>query len=154
MSSVFMSLHKDIKNLVRKTVEETLNALLDEEASELVGAECYVKTAGRDSYRSCHYARKLVTGAGEVEISVLKFRGATFQMDTRGTRPPCLRTCSQCCGWRGAFMRFRASRCRPLTACRACVQGYAVAVAISSGRRIYRFPGRNDLLLPASVLSN
>lgn len=33
------SLRNDIKNLVRKTVEETLNALLDEEASELVGAE-------------------------------------------------------------------------------------------------------------------
>ncbi len=34
------SLRNDIKNLVRKTVEETLNALLDE-ASELVGAERY-----------------------------------------------------------------------------------------------------------------
>lgn len=32
-------LRKDIENLVRKTVEETLNAPLDEEASELVGAE-------------------------------------------------------------------------------------------------------------------
>lgn len=32
------SLRKDIKNLVRKTVEETLNALLNEEASELVGS--------------------------------------------------------------------------------------------------------------------
>ena len=32
------SLCKDIRNLVRKTVEETLNALLDEEAPELVGA--------------------------------------------------------------------------------------------------------------------
>lgn len=30
------SLRKDIKNMMRKTVEETLNALLDEEASELV----------------------------------------------------------------------------------------------------------------------
>lgn len=29
------SLRKDIKNMMRKTVEETLNALLDEEASEL-----------------------------------------------------------------------------------------------------------------------
>lgn len=29
------SLRKDIKNLVRKTVEETINLLLDEEASEL-----------------------------------------------------------------------------------------------------------------------
>lgn len=35
------SLRKDINNLVRKTVEETLNALLDEETSELVGAGRY-----------------------------------------------------------------------------------------------------------------
>lgn len=32
------SLRKDIRNLVRKTVEEKLNAPLDEEAPELVGA--------------------------------------------------------------------------------------------------------------------
>ena len=32
------SLRKDIKNLVRKTVEDTLNALVDENASDLVGA--------------------------------------------------------------------------------------------------------------------
>ena len=31
------SLRKDIKNLVRKTVEETINALFDEDASDLVG---------------------------------------------------------------------------------------------------------------------
>ena len=72
------SLRKDIKNLVRKTVEETLNALLDEEASELVGAGRYERTAGREAYRSGHYARKLVTGAGEVELNVPKLRGATF----------------------------------------------------------------------------
>lgn len=59
------SLRNDIKNLVRKTVEETLNALLDEEASELVGAERYERTAGREAYRSGHYTRRLVTGAGE-----------------------------------------------------------------------------------------
>ena len=73
------SLRKDIKNLVRRTVEETLNALLDEEASELVGAGRYERTAGREAYRSGHYARKLVTGAGEVELNVPKLRGATFQ---------------------------------------------------------------------------
>lgn len=32
------SLRKDIGNLVRKTVEKTLNALVDENASDLVGA--------------------------------------------------------------------------------------------------------------------
>ena len=73
------SLRNDIKNLVRTTVEETLNALLDEEASELVGAERYERTAGREAYRSGHYTRRLVTGAGEVELSVPKLRGATFQ---------------------------------------------------------------------------
>lgn len=30
-------LRKDIKNLVRKAVEETLNTLVDENASDLVG---------------------------------------------------------------------------------------------------------------------
>ncbi len=63
------SLHKDIKNLARKTVEETLNALLDEEAS-VVAAERYERTADREAYRSGHLARKLVTGAGDVERSV------------------------------------------------------------------------------------
>lgn len=32
------SLRKDIRNLVRRTVEETLDALVDENASDLVGA--------------------------------------------------------------------------------------------------------------------
>ena len=73
------SLRKDIKNMMRKPVEETLSAPLDEEASELVGAERYERTAGREAYRSDHYARKLVTGAGEVEPSEPKLRGATFQ---------------------------------------------------------------------------
>lgn len=40
------SLRKDIKNLVRKTVEETLNALLDEEASGLVGTGRYERGGG------------------------------------------------------------------------------------------------------------
>lgn len=54
---------------MRKTVEETLDALLDEEASGLVGAGRYERTAGREAHRGGHYARKLVTGAGEVESS-------------------------------------------------------------------------------------
>lgn len=41
-----------MKNLGRKTVEETLDALLDEEVSGLVGAERYEGTAGREVYRS------------------------------------------------------------------------------------------------------
>ena len=73
------SLKSDLRELVRKTVQETLNALLDEEAGEMVGAERYERTAGREAYRSGHYRRKLVTTSGEVVLDVPKLRGATFQ---------------------------------------------------------------------------
>lgn len=65
-----------MEDLVRKTVEETPNALLDEEASELFGAWCYERAAGRETHRSGHYTRRLVTGVGEIELSVPKLRGA------------------------------------------------------------------------------
>ena len=42
-------------NIVRGTVEETLNALLDAEADRLVGADRYARTEGRKGYRSGHY---------------------------------------------------------------------------------------------------
>lgn len=61
---------------MRKTVEETLNAPLDEVTSEFVGAERYERAAGRDAYHSSRYARRLVTGAGEVDLSVPKLFGA------------------------------------------------------------------------------
>ena len=64
--------------LVAKTVEEVLNALLDEEGNKLVNAERYERTDERQAHRSGHFWRKLVTGAGEVGLSVPKQRGATF----------------------------------------------------------------------------
>ena len=73
------SLKSDLRELVRKTVQETLNALLDEEADEMVGAERYERTAAREAYRSGHHKRKLVTTSGEVVLDVPKLRGATFQ---------------------------------------------------------------------------
>ena len=73
------SLRSDLRELVRKTVQETPNALLDEEADEMVGAERYERTAAREAYRSGHYKRKLVTTSGKVVLDVPKLRGATFQ---------------------------------------------------------------------------
>ena len=73
------SLRKDIVELVRKTVQDTLNALLEQEAEEMVGAERYERTAGREAYRSGHYKRKLTTTSGQIELDVPKLRGATFQ---------------------------------------------------------------------------
>ena len=60
------------------TVQETINALLDEEADQLVNAGRYERTDERQAYRSGHYKRRLVVSAGEVELNVPKLRGATF----------------------------------------------------------------------------
>ena len=69
------SLKTDLRELVRSTVEEMLNGLLDEEADDLVGAERYERTAGREAYRAGHYERKLTTTSGEVTIRMPKLKG-------------------------------------------------------------------------------
>lgn len=70
------SLRSDLRELVRKTVEDTLNGLLEAEADELVGAERYERTAGREAYRAGHYDRGLTTSSGEVTIHMPKLKGA------------------------------------------------------------------------------
>ena len=67
-----------IGELVRQSVEDTLNALLDEEADQIANAGRYERTDERQAYRSGHYTRRLQTTSGEVELSVPKLRGATF----------------------------------------------------------------------------
>ena len=64
----------DLKELVRSSVEETLNALLDKEADELVNAEKYERSSERQGYRSGHYKRNLHTTAREVELKVSKLK--------------------------------------------------------------------------------
>ena len=47
-----------IKELVRGSVEETLNELLEQEASMLTQAARYERNEARQGYRSGHYDRK------------------------------------------------------------------------------------------------
>ena len=72
------SLRADLRELVRRTVEEMLNGLLDEEADDLVGAERYERTAEREAYRAGHYDRSLTTSSGEVTIRMPKLKGMRF----------------------------------------------------------------------------
>lgn len=65
--------------IVRGTVQETLNALLDEEADRLCNAKKYERTEGRKDTRAGTYSRKLHTKAGEVEIRVPKLRVLPFE---------------------------------------------------------------------------
>src|SRR5512145_1590282 len=64
---------------VRQTVEETLNALLDEEAAAICKAQKYEHTEKRAGTRAGHYERKLLTRTGEVNLKVPKLKKVTFE---------------------------------------------------------------------------
>jgi transposase-like protein len=60
--------------MVRESVEETLNTMLDAEADAQCGAKRYERSPERVDTRSGHYQRKLLTPAGEVTLSVPRLR--------------------------------------------------------------------------------
>ena len=65
--------------LVRGSVEDTLNALLDAEADQLYNAARYERSEARQDTRTGGYERKLQTTAGEVRMRVPKLRRQTFE---------------------------------------------------------------------------
>jgi len=65
--------------IVKGTVQETLNAMLDAEADHLCNAKRYERSADRKDTRAGSYRRKLHTQAGEVEITVPKLRALPFE---------------------------------------------------------------------------
>lgn len=72
-------IHTELKDLVRNSVEETLNSLLDAEADRLVNAERYARDEDRKGYRSGHYDRSFTTTAGDVNLRIPKLKGLTFE---------------------------------------------------------------------------
>jgi len=65
--------------LVRGSVEETLNALLDAEADALCRAQRYERSPDRADYRAGSYERRLHTKAGEVTLKMPKLRRQPFE---------------------------------------------------------------------------
>lgn len=65
--------------MVRGTVEDTLNAMLDAEAEALCGASRYERSPERNDYRAGHYKRGLHTKAGEVTLKMPKLRRQPFE---------------------------------------------------------------------------
>jgi transposase-like protein len=65
--------------IVRGTVEETLNGLLEAEAERLCNAGRYERTQARRDTRAGTYPRQLHTRAGEVTLRVPKLRQQTFE---------------------------------------------------------------------------
>jgi Transposase, Mutator family len=68
-----------LDRVVRGTVEETLNALLEGGADRLYNAQRYERTEARRDTRAGHYERNLETKAGEVTLRVPKLRRQTFE---------------------------------------------------------------------------
>ena len=69
-----------LKELVRGSVEETLNALLEQEAEKLTQAARYERNEARQGYRSGHYSRNLTTTSGDVTLHVPRLKGVSFEM--------------------------------------------------------------------------
>ncbi len=64
MSEKIVQLNEEVikgqlKELVRGSVEETLNELLEQEAEKLTQAARYERNEARQGYRSGHYSRNL-----------------------------------------------------------------------------------------------
>jgi len=72
-------IHTELKDLVKNSVEQTLNALLDEEADKLVNADKYSRDENRQGYRSGHYDRSFDTTSGKVNLRVPKLKGLKFE---------------------------------------------------------------------------
>ena len=72
-------LNRHLDRVVKGTVEQTLNALLDAEADRLCQATRYERSEKRRDTRAGHYNRKLDTKAGQVNLKVPKLRTMTFE---------------------------------------------------------------------------
>jgi transposase-like protein len=72
-------IREHLGELVRGSLEETLNQLLDAEADKLCNASRYERTQSRQDTRAGHYKRKLHTKAGEVTLNVPKLRQQKFE---------------------------------------------------------------------------
>jgi len=72
-------LRNHVDEVVRSSVEETLNGLLDAEADHICRAQRYERSAERADSRAGHYERQLETKAGQVTLRVPKLRRLPFE---------------------------------------------------------------------------
>lgn len=72
-------IHSHLDAMLRETVEETLNKMLDAEADELCKATRYERSDKRVDTRAGHYNRKLLTKAGQVNLKTPRLRKLTFE---------------------------------------------------------------------------
>ena len=65
--------------MVRSSVEETLNELLEKEAESLTQAAHYERSEAWQGYRSGHYDRNLTTTSGNITLHMSRLKGVSFE---------------------------------------------------------------------------
>ena len=68
-----------LNQLVRQSVEDTINSLLDAEADAICNAGRYQRSPDRLDTRAGSYKRKLLTSTGKVELTVPRLRSLPFE---------------------------------------------------------------------------
>ena len=68
-----------LSQLVRQSVADTINSLLDAEADANCQAGRYQRSPDRLDTRAGSYKRKLLTSTGEVELTVPRLRTLPFE---------------------------------------------------------------------------
>ena len=84
MSEKIVQLNEEViksqlTELVRGSVEDTLNELLEKEAESLTQAARYERSEARQGYRSGHYDRNLTTTSGDVTLHVPRLKGVVLR---------------------------------------------------------------------------
>ena len=69
----------EIKELIRGSVEEPLNELLEVEAKKLTQTARYERSEQRQGDRGGHYSWNFTTTSGDVTLKVLRLKGVTFE---------------------------------------------------------------------------
>ena len=130
MSEKIVQLNEEIikgqlKELVRGSVEETLNELLEKEAESLTQAARYERSETRQGYRSGHYDRNLTTTSGDVTLHMPRLKGVPFETAIiaryrrreSGVEEALIEMYLAglpCAGWRTSRRHCGAARFRPL----------------------------------------
>src|SRR5437660_7444971 len=65
-------------DVIRRSVELVLQALIESEATEVIGAEPHERSGARTNQRNGHRPRLLSTKAGDVELAIPKLRRGSF----------------------------------------------------------------------------
>ena len=68
----------DADDVVRRSVEAVLQALVDAEATVRIGAEPHQRTETRTTQRNGYRDRLVTTAAGDVELRIPKLRTGSF----------------------------------------------------------------------------